>query len=587
MVPMKRIMTFVLSFLLILCNFAYSETTNVPLVYKKGDLIQDFSFTTYDGQSITISELLKEKDAILINIFATWCGPCRSEFPFMEEAYRLYKEQVEVIALSCEPTDTADKLSAFAESLGLTFKMGQDPVDFLSALRLSSVPTTLLIDRFGTICFVESGAMPSADHFVRLFEAVIGDSYTESVLFDEIPPRKPTINASSVADVSAALEADAENPSDPYTWPMIVDKKDGHDVVISTNQSFDSTSAKVTVNLDAKANDAIVITFKTATEEIFDLFQIDINGEKVKSFGGVSDWMTYAIPVQKSGSYKVTLSYTKDATGANDQDCVWIDSVQVLSATEADASIASNPRHPVSDINSLTAISTDAQEILFVDPTGLLNYNFGDAAYWISNSDIIEFAATLDSSVDPEEAFIYSNFDGHMSSAASIINGDVYTFESGVDSYDTTGYPFSIISLYPDLTSGNHQIAVCFRDSANVERFVTQYLTMPNGTSATWQLVDNASSDGLVADHLPDEVSYTLKCVDQNGNPIPGVMLQVCDESTCQLFITDENGICEFLGAPYAWEVHILRAPNEYSHESETLLTPVEGGETLFTLTHI
>ncbi len=40
-----------------------------------GDKIQDFTVTTFDGKTVTLSEVLKEKDMVLINIWATWCGP--------------------------------------------------------------------------------------------------------------------------------------------------------------------------------------------------------------------------------------------------------------------------------------------------------------------------------------------------------------------------------------------------------------------------------------------------------------------------------------------------------------------------------
>ena len=54
-------------------------------VYQLGDKIDDFTVTTYDGRTVTLSEVLEEKEAVLINIWATWCGPCRMIAPALAE----------------------------------------------------------------------------------------------------------------------------------------------------------------------------------------------------------------------------------------------------------------------------------------------------------------------------------------------------------------------------------------------------------------------------------------------------------------------------------------------------------------------
>ena len=150
--------------------------------------LEDFTFTTYDGESLSLYETLQEKDMVLINIWATWCSPCRMEFPYMEEAYEEYKDQIEIFALSCETDDTDEVLEDFAGELGLTFPVGRDSAGLSYTFRVNAIPTSIVIDRFGTICFIEAGSQTSADSFRRLFDAFVGDDYTESVFLSEIPP---------------------------------------------------------------------------------------------------------------------------------------------------------------------------------------------------------------------------------------------------------------------------------------------------------------------------------------------------------------------------------------------------------------
>ena len=59
-----------------------------------GDVMYDFTVTTPDGTKITLSKMLKEKKMALINFWYTGCSWCVTEFPFMEEAYQQYKDDV-------------------------------------------------------------------------------------------------------------------------------------------------------------------------------------------------------------------------------------------------------------------------------------------------------------------------------------------------------------------------------------------------------------------------------------------------------------------------------------------------------------
>lgn len=579
---MKSMRIFLVSMLAIcLFSAAFAQAGMSPLSYRKGDKIQDFTFTTYDGEVHSLYDILSEKEAVLINIWATWCGPCRNEFPFLQEAYVEYEDQVEVIALSCETTDTPSKLGDFANQYGLTFKIGQDPVGFLSALGKSSIPTTLMVDRFGTICFIEAGAQPDADSFKQLFEAFLGEEYTESILLDGIPSQKPNVNASCEEELMKALGASAKNPTNAYTWPMIVTEKDGRMVVASTNAKIPSTRAEVTAVVDANAGDAIVVTFKTSTEPVFDLMNISVNGKTVKSFGGKHEWMTYAIPVDTDGANTVKISYVKDVVADGGEDMVWIDSIAL--ADNAPAALAANPQYPVAEENAVIVTNPEAREVNISDPNGLLAANFGEARYFVVNGDTASVKAFLTAETDPEKAFLYFSFDSSQLSLAQVISENGYTASTNVDSMDTTKYLCSYAILYLDATGNEHVISILFKDEENLNSFVQ------HNSLGEWKYIENAASDSE-----PNKVSivnngmssYKLKCIDQDGKPVVGVMLQVCDEETCQVLVSDTNGICEFVAAPYAWEVHILKAPDGYSADiTEVVLAPVEGGEMVFTLT--
>ena len=77
---------------------------------KLGDVMYDFSVTTPDGEKITLSKLLQEKKMVLLNFWYTTCSWCVTEFPYMEQAYQQYKDDVAIIGLNpLGETDAAIK----------------------------------------------------------------------------------------------------------------------------------------------------------------------------------------------------------------------------------------------------------------------------------------------------------------------------------------------------------------------------------------------------------------------------------------------------------------------------------------------
>jgi len=138
-----------------------------------GDGMYDITVTTVNGETLVLSEILKEKDMVLLNFWATWCRPCVSEFPHMAEAYNLYKDDVEVIALSVEGAD-ASTIEAFRRSNNLPFKVGQCTSSWLYAFNKDmTIPTSVFIDRYGIIREIKIGSIPDVQGFTSRFESYI------------------------------------------------------------------------------------------------------------------------------------------------------------------------------------------------------------------------------------------------------------------------------------------------------------------------------------------------------------------------------------------------------------------------------
>ncbi len=561
--------------------------------YALGDTLPDFTFTTYDGRTLNLYDTLEEKDMVVINIWATWCGPCKMEFPYMEEAYQLYKDDIEIFALSCESTDTDAILAEFAASVGITFPMGNDNATGLAnSFGVVSIPTTIVVDRNGTICFMHSGAITETAMFTRLFDAFIGDDYSKSVILTAIPEAKPDIPQSESSEIAAALndngsDIEFSNPDSEYIWPMIVSEKDGRTVVVSTNTGIKNSSSAVSAAFEANAGDVIVVTFKTSTEAAFNTLAFTLDGETKKVFGGEQGWSTYALPIEHDGEHKLELSYIRTVDSAANEDTVWIDSIVILSGEEAASALASNPVYPVSNTTRIEAVNTGARRVYIDDPDDILYSHFGDCEYYVLNSTEGEFSIRLSAELDPETIVAFSNYDGSIWAIADHQNGDSYIITAASDSINTTGYTYTTLYLFSLPADSPLSVsATFFADEENLSNFAAGVSGNANG----WHYAEEsepaepaAKDFGSAEDGMS---AYVLTFTDQNGNPVNGVIAQVCNDTTCMVYTSDENGTCSFELPPYEYEVHILKLPDGYSGDTETIFTaPYNGGDMAFTLT--
>jgi peroxiredoxin len=124
---------------------------------EEGHLAPDFALKTLDGNTVRLSDL-RGKKVVLINFWATWCPPCRSEMPTIQKIYSDYKGRgFEVLAINIE-RDYKEEILEFMKELRLTFPVLLDPdMKVTRTYRLIGLPVSMLIDRQGIIRSKEIG----------------------------------------------------------------------------------------------------------------------------------------------------------------------------------------------------------------------------------------------------------------------------------------------------------------------------------------------------------------------------------------------------------------------------------------------
>ncbi len=99
-------------------------------------------------------------DVLIVNVWATWCGPCKAEMPTLERLHRMYGPRgLKIVAVSIDETASDDSIRAYARNMGLTFQILHDPQYRIEqSYQVVGYPESYVIDRAGVIRKVWLGA---------------------------------------------------------------------------------------------------------------------------------------------------------------------------------------------------------------------------------------------------------------------------------------------------------------------------------------------------------------------------------------------------------------------------------------------
>lgn len=133
---------------------------------REGFLAPDFTLATLDGNKVTLSGLRGK--IVVVNIWATWCPPCRAETPALEKSYEQYKDSgVVILGVDLTNQDAVSDVESFVQEFKLTYPILLDRDGSVGNLyQIKGLPSTFFINRAGIIRTVVVGG-PMSETFIR------------------------------------------------------------------------------------------------------------------------------------------------------------------------------------------------------------------------------------------------------------------------------------------------------------------------------------------------------------------------------------------------------------------------------------
>lgn len=412
---------------IVISSSLFTDADISSATLELGDVMYDFTVMKPDGTEIKLSEVLKTKKLVVLNFWYTTCSWCLEEFPLMQELYKDYSDDIEIIALN--PMEDNNAVDSFQKQYGYTFPMAACPASWANTFSVQGYPTSIFIDRYGVICVVESGAITSKrpwvcafDHFTaddykqKLCKNGIGDLVTQIKPTFEMPKSEEIANAINSGTINVTYNPETEDENAEFIWPFVIGEKTGRSCVYASNKTIDGSYAILYANVELKAGQAVGFDYLVSSELGCDIMYVIVNDEDVFQISGVSSpekWQScYPCVADKDGTYEVAFCYLKDESGADGDDTVYIDNMRVVDKSQIDTATYL-PRY--------AATANENDEYSYVNVV----FNKNDGYYHVGSENGPLLLADL---------MGYTPFNEEESVQTLVMNGDAD--EKGVSLYD-------------------------------------------------------------------------------------------------------------------------------------------------------
>lgn len=534
-------------------------------LYELGDVIHDFSVTTPDGTVYTLSELLEEKDAVVLNFWYLQCQPCRAEFPYLQEAYEKYSDRIEVLALNPVNADD-EEIAAFQKELGLTFPMAQCDADWERLMQLTAYPTTVVIDRYGTISLIHKGTVTEAETFESMFEFFTSDTYQQTLVEDlesleEVAEKAQLGSAGEPIEIGGIKSFTVTVPAGQVAYynvykvsGMYMQIKSDNVYVVYNGKTYTPSGGAVgmTVTSDSTFNPVYL--------------QIGNSGTETETFK-----VTFSTSAGTYGNpYTASLgTFTTKVKAGNDQGVYY-----TYKATQEGYLVLENIS-ATSGINyDYVLYNLDSMAYRNLGEDGTIGAESGKSMVTVKvkkGQTVQIIIGTLPDSSNSYPAGTFTSKLYFTDQLDGIVEEEVVMVTYAVTVTDPDRAPVSGVLVNIEGENGQSTVSTDSSGVASVSLKAGTYtasLSVPIGYKANttkFKLTEKVPIMSVKLDPLVIAYeTYTVKVVDEAGNPMPNVLVSIVGNSYAY---TDANGVAGFTLPKDTYTV-IISVPDGYVSEA-------------------
>lgn len=319
-----------------------------------------------DYQTVTLSEVLAEKELVVLNFWYSTCYWCVEEFPVLQQAYEMLGDKVEVFGLNPYEEDSANSVASFKANSNLTFPMGKvemtfNPSSFLDPATNSAItgyPTSVFVDRYGVICMIEAGAVTTLTDWSCIMSHFVGDDYEQILVRDPadiVEKIEPTVENPTSEEIDNAFTGSddvkvtyrwEEGKDAQYAWPFLAGEKDGESCIYASNSGIYESFSLMYVDVTLEKGDVLAFDYWASSEKNCDVLYVIVENQPIYTLSGVRDgWSSaYCWIADEPGTYELALCYQKDSDDSTVrpeeedkiEDNVYLKNLRVVSIADID-----------------------------------------------------------------------------------------------------------------------------------------------------------------------------------------------------------------------------------------------------------
>ena len=173
---------------------------------------------------------------------------------------------------------------------------------------LTTVPTTLVVDRFGKVAMLMVDVKTDPASYDRIFDYFCSDDYTQSVWLTSLPPVRVSVVPSSDEELTKLLTDDQRInctcPESTYVWPFMKGEENG---ICSSNSDIDDSVCSLTASVSAPEGSVFSYRFCVSSEKLYDALMISLDGKEVRVYSGETGWQKDAMSLSAGEHEIVTI----------------------------------------------------------------------------------------------------------------------------------------------------------------------------------------------------------------------------------------------------------------------------------------